>query len=189
MNEEKSIQQNRIEEAVKRKRKKRISIILVIALSGIAIIGLITYAIKQSNKNLPGTAFPDQGRDHFEIGYPFAYNSNPPTSGPHFKDPAKWGAYREEMHDQILIHNLEHGGVWISYKPEIPDDIRAKLERMYEKYGAKVIVTPRAKNDTDIALAVWTRLDKFNVNEYSDERVENFIKRLRNKTAPEPFAL
>ena len=59
--------------------------------------------------------------------------------------------------------------------------MKQKSEGLYEKYGRKIIVTPRSKNDTDIALAAWTRLDKFNVNEYSDERVEKFIKAFRNK--------
>src|SRR3989344_5078 len=44
-----------------------------------------------------------------------AYNSNPPTSGPHYEQPSRWGVSQAELPDEQLIHNLEHGGIWISY--------------------------------------------------------------------------
>lgn len=173
----------RVEEAIKRKKIKKIlrnSIILGTIL--VLILGGIWYNIMRT-RNLPGTLVSDQGREHIAItntNHP-SYNSNPPTSGPHFSQPSEWGVYKQELADETLIHNLEHGGVWISYKPGIPEEVRKNLENFYKKWGRKVIVTPRSKNDSDIALAAWNRLDKFSVSEYSEERVEKFIKAFRNK--------
>ena len=175
------------------KRMAKIKITAVILIAGVLLIGgtiwLVKYLKKQQG-DLPGQLFSEVSREHIASGAPHPpYNSNPPTSGHHYGQSAEWGIYKEQLPDEQLIHNLEHGGVWISYKPGISDDIVKKLEGMYEKYGKrKIIVTPRPENDIDIALAVWTRLDKFNVSEYSDERVENFIQRLKNKLGPEPFA-
>lgn len=145
--------------------------------------------LKHREENLPGASVQVLGRNHVPKGAAHsAYNSNPPTSGDHYDVPAEWGVYKEPLEDEQLIHNLEHGGVWIAYKPDISKDIITKLEGMVKKYGKKVIVAPRPVNDSDVAVAVWGRLDKFSVAEYSDERVENFIESLRNKTAPEPWA-
>lgn len=171
----------RRELAIRTKRVKRIfwgfGIIVIIVVVG--AIGL--FATRRRSANLPGQLIPDQGAEHVAPEHQFEYNSNPPTSGPHFANPAEWGIYKEELPDQTLIHNLEHGGVWISYKPGIPDETREKLEKFYETWGRKVIITPRAKNDADIALAAWNHLDTFGVSEYSDERVERFIKAFRNR--------
>lgn len=151
----------------------------------LAVLGLLIYGgiwwSRSARQNLPGELIPDQGREHVTSANHPPYSSNPPTSGWHFGWEAEWRVYKEELPDETLIHNLEHGGIWISYRPDIPEDIIKRLESFYDKYGRKIIVTPRPKNDTDIALAAWTRLDKFNASDYSDERVERFIKAFRNK--------
>lgn len=166
---------------MRRRNVKRIIIVTIIVLFlGCSIFGGIQYS-RWRGRNLPGQLISDQGRQHVQPGHGHTYNSNPPTSGPHFAQVAEWGAYKEELPDEVLIHNLEHGGIWISYKLEISEEIRKKLESFYEKYGRKVIVVPRAKNDSDIALAAWNRLETFNVADYSDERVERFIKAFRNR--------
>lgn len=129
----------------------------------------------------PGQFIPDQGAAHVALDTKFGYNSNPPTSGPHFATPAEWGVYKEEIHDQVLIHNLEHGGIWVAYKPGINPEVASKLEVIAKEFGRKVIMAPRAANDSDIALAAWNHLDKFSVAEFSEERVRKFIKAYRNK--------
>lgn len=172
---------SRTEEAIKRKRiKKFLGVAGISGLLVFLVLGGILYS-RTRDRNLPGALIPDQGREHVRPGHTHIYSSNPPTSGWHFNQPAEWGIYKEEVADETLIHNLEHGGVWISYKPDIPEEVRKKLENFYEKWGRKVIVAPRSKNDSDISLAAWNRLDKFSLSEYSDERVEKFIKAFRNR--------
>lgn len=179
--EQTDIKNQRIADAVRRK-KRQIAVKIFVAAVIVAAFGygLFWYA-SQRGKNLSGALYPDQGREHIAQGHEHSYNSNPPTSGWHYPQAAEWGAYREELPDETIIHNLEHGGIWISYKPDISEEIRAKLEGFFEKWGRKIIVAPRAKNDADIALAAWTRLDTFAVSEYSEERVEQFIRAYRNK--------
>lgn len=173
--------QERTDRAIRRKHTRRIFWIFgFAAVFALLIYGGMRYA-RWKNENLPGVAFPDQGREHVAGAHQHEYNSNPPTSGWHHASPAEWGVYKEEIVDEAAVHNLEHGGIWISYKPGIPDDLRRKLEAFYETWGRKIIITPRAKNDSDVALAAWTRLDTFSAAEYSDERVERFIKAFRNK--------
>lgn len=175
------IKKSRVGQAIRRKNiKKAIWVIGSIAVLVFLVAGGIFYS-RWKNQNLPGEFVSDQGREHVGPGHGHIYNSNPPTSGPHFVRPAEWGLYKEELPDEVLIHNMEHGGVWISYKPEIAKDTIKNLESFYEKYGRKIIVAPRSKNDTDIALAAWNRLDKFSAAEYSDERIERFIRAFRNK--------
>ena len=175
------LKRERAEGAVRRKRRNTaIAAIAALLVIGGAVYGGVSYS-RWRAAHLPGRPFEDQGREHVGTGHQHVYNSNPPVSGWHFPQPAEWGVYKEELPDEVLIHNLEHGGIWISYKPDISEDLRAKLEKFYEIYGRKIIVTPRAKNDSDVVLAAWTRLDTFSAAEYSDERIKRFVKAFRNK--------
>lgn len=175
------IKKERLDSAIRRKRVRTgiIFAVSAIIVGGIAFWGF--YYMDRAAEDLPGQSFPNQGQEHVTTTNHPAYNSNPPTSGWHYPKPAEWGAYKQEIPDEILIHNLEHGGIWISYKPGISQEVIEKLEDLQKKWGRKVIVAPRSANDTDIALAAWTRLDKFSVSEFSDERAEKFIKAFRNK--------
>jgi len=171
----------RVDEALRRKKMRRIFFVLLIILLAVILTAGVFWYGKRRQKNLPGQFLAEQGREHVGLEHVFSYNSNPPTSGPHFSKEAEWGVYKEELADRTVIHNLEHGGIWISYKPDISEEIRKKLESFYDEWGRKIIVTPRSQNDSDIALAAWNRLDKFSASEYSDERVDKFIRAFRNK--------
>lgn len=131
----------------------------------------------------PGEAFPSQGREHIAPGesHP-AYNSNPPTSGWHYAQAAPPGAYRQEIPDEILIHNLEHGCVWISYKDPKNTELVEKLDAIAARYPTSVVLAPRPKNDSAIAVAAWQRLLK--IETFDQDQIEEFIKAWRNK-APE----
>jgi len=126
-------------------------------------------------------AHPIQGQEHIKPGQQHdAYNSNPPTSGWHYEEPARADFYDTPLPDEQLVHNLEHGHIWIAYHPRIPDEVK----RAIKKFTAlMVIATPRDANDTDIALGAWGRLDKFNLDgqPLDEARIADFIRRYRDK--------
>lgn len=118
---------------------------------------------------LPGIRFPDLGQEHVEVGTSVTYNSNPPTSGPHYPYPAAWGIYKDRPADGFLVHNLEHGGVIISYNPkQIKDQELSQLRqqaRSLSNFNGRIILTPRLNLDTAIALTAWNylqELDRYN---------------------------
>lgn len=125
-------------------------------------------------------SIPVLGRNHIADGTRASYNSTPPTSGPHYASPAPARFYDEELPDEQLVHNLEHGHIWISYKPDLPLEVVKVLK---DFAGGNIVVTPRSQNDTDVALTGWGRLDKFNIeaNGLDKQRVEDFISRYKNR--------
>src|SRR3989344_7970741 len=89
------------------------------------------------------------GRNHIQEGIAFSgYNSNPPTSGDHYQNPAPARFYDKELSDEQIVHNLEHGHIWIAYKPSLSGEVIGSLKNFA---GGNIIITPRSKNDTDIA--------------------------------------
>jgi len=120
------------------------------------------------------------GRSHIAQGTEGSgYNSEPPTSGPHWGNPAKNGIYDTPLPDQQLIHNLEHGHIWISYKSEVGEEVINKLKEIVKEDDWKVVLAPRDKNETKIVLAAWGRVLKMEEPEY--EKIKDFIKTYRNR--------
>lgn len=145
------------------------------------------FVVKEDNSKTAavGQEFSNQGQTHINNGAAHdPYNSNPPTSGSHYTQPANWGVYQTPLMDEQALHNLEHGGIWISYK-NIDDDTKGKLETIAKANGGSIIMSPRETNDSKIALASWTRLEKLDA--YDEGKVLEFIKANKNKS-PEPIA-
>jgi len=189
-------QLNPREEAVKagqrrvRAQKTTKRLVMFLALALVAYGGFKLFGGKEpvDNKPVPGVYFEAQSRDHIAIGAEHPeYNSNPPTGGWHYSQPAQTGIYDKELPDEQLIHNLEHSHVWITYKPGAIDDASIeKLADLAKKYGPKMIMTPRSANDSPIALAAWQYLAKFDaVNDEPLSQMDDFIEYHRGRSGPE----
>jgi hypothetical protein len=150
-----------------------ISILIVAAFLGVGI--WLSKSSTKTPQDLPGQSFESQGQAHIAEGSTEhePYNSNPPTSGPHWPAPAAWGVYPGGQPDERLVHNLEHGGIWISYHPEKVDQNTINLLNDFTKRYGKIIVEPRPKNDAAISLAAWTFLQ--NLDQYDDSTIVKFI--------------
>src|SRR3989304_1142679 len=76
----------------------------------------------------PGERVREVGNPHIPVGTKgTGYTRNPPTSGEHYGSEAKWDVYTQPVPDELVIHNLEHGGIWISYKDPNDTGLASKL--------------------------------------------------------------
>ena len=87
------------------------------------------------------------------------WNSNPPTSGPHYGEWAVWGFYDEEVPLVKSVHNLEHGGVVIHFGPQVPQAEVEKLRTFYGDDPNGLLVAPLPSNADTITLSAWTAPD------------------------------
>ena len=83
------------------------------------------------------------------------WNTDPPTNGPHFGQAAIFGIYEDELEQARLIHNLEHGGIFILYGDEVPDSTVAELETFYDDHKTGTIMAPLARLGDEFALGAW----------------------------------
>jgi hypothetical protein len=176
-------QKERELEAKRARRKRTVKRIGYLALALAAVFALGWRYVATSAPKGPDLSEPILilGRNHIPDGTKFdGYNSNPPTSGPHYPQPANTGFYSAELPDERVVHNLEHGHVWIAYRPNLPEEVIGVLRKFA---GGMVIVAPRAANDKDIALAAWGRLDKFDFDggPADKQRIRDFILRYQNQ--------
>jgi hypothetical protein len=83
------------------------------------------------------------------------WNTDPPTSGPHYNITLIYGAYTEPIDIGRALHNLEHGAVYILYGDDVPDATVAQLRAFYDAHQNGTILAPYAKLGDKIALGAW----------------------------------
>src|SRR3989344_2466017 len=169
-----------------RKKKFRIWIIWGAVILVIAAVGYFAYKYVSKVSNIPdiGEVFPIEGSNHIAEGTKVNYKTNPPSSGDHYGTPANWGIYDHEIPDEAVVHNLEHGGIWISYRPDVPEATKEKLRSLAGEYSGKIILTPRAANDSPIAIVSWGRIHKMGIGpdgSFNADTIYNFISKYRNR--------
>ncbi len=127
----------------------------------------------------PGERYPDQGNTHIDLGADHPpYNSTPATSGWHYPvplAPVHWGLYAEPLPDEVLVHNLEHGGIGVHYNcpqgcDDLVDDLVAAIQ---SQPRTKIVASPYPAMPTRIALTAWNYLDAF--EEFDAARIVAFI--------------
>jgi thiol-disulfide isomerase/thioredoxin len=138
--------------------------------------------------DLPGTFYPDIGREHLQPGETYdRYLSDPPTSGPHDPQPVPWGPYNEPIPKEKLVHNLEHGGLLVLYNcPEGCTELVEELEPFVGRYaasGVKLVLAPYPGMDSRLALVAWGYLDTF--DELDPERIAQFLEADLGSRGPE----
>jgi hypothetical protein len=115
---------------------------------------------------------------------PVAYSAVPPAGGPH--DPAwlECGAYDAPVRDENAVHDLEHGTVWITYDPALPDAEVASLEGELPDNG---LLSPYDDLPSPVVVTVWGR--QLRLTGAGDPRLPMFVAAFGDgHTAPEPFA-
>src|SRR5205823_2255485 len=113
--------------------------------------------VQYSDKDIE--TFPNEGQEHVPVGTVIPYQTDPPTSGPHYPDPAPGGFYTHVIAAGFLVHSMEHGGVIIYYSKQVTkdqlDELRA-LAQQHPGLDAQVVVVPRDDNPYPISLTAWT---------------------------------
>ena len=88
------------------------------------------------------------------------WNTFPPTSGPHYAEPAVFGSYNEPLEQARVIHNLEHGGVFIQYGSKVPKATVDQLQTFYDEHQAGTLLAPLPRLGNKIAIGAWVHTDE-----------------------------
>ncbi|KAB2341090.1 DUF3105 domain-containing protein [Actinomadura rudentiformis] len=159
---------------------------------GVVAVVAITFAFLQTrtssaSADIQGLVQKDGlSRDH--VATPVKYDSTPPMGGAH---DAAWQNCDGRVYDQALrnenaVHSLEHGAVWITYKPDLAADQISKLKEKVEG-NDYTMMSPYPDLDAPIALSAWGKQVK--VQDASDKRVDAFLKAyVKGPQTPEPGA-
>ena len=113
------------------------------------------------------------------------YAQTPPVGGDHNATWLNCGVYTEPVPDELAVHSLEHGAVWVTYRPDLPADQVATLaEGLPDTY---IVLSPREGLPSPVVASAWgTQLALTGVD---DRRLEEFVTTYRQgPQTPEPGA-
>lgn len=176
------------------KKIRNWSLVAVVVVAG--VFGLIRLTQKSPEKiefeqeveaiSLEGKVeeFEIEGRDHVPAGTAVEYQTNPPTSGGHLAEAKNWGVYNKEIDDKAGVHNLEHGGIWISYKDISEEDIAVLIE-IGRQNSQSTVVSPRSANDDKIVIASWGKMMR--LDSVDKALIQKYIDTYKNQS-PEKLA-
>lgn len=125
------------------------------------------------------------GRDHKagDISYPMT----PPAGGPHnptWQD-CTGKVYPEPVAEEMAVHSLEHGAVWVTYRPGLAAGDVAKLAKKVQGTDY-LMLSPYPDLDKPISLQAWGY--QLKVDSADDERIDAFIAKYRQQATMEPGA-
>lgn len=160
------------------------SICLATLLILVGGIFLISKQGEQLEKDLLGQKIESMGSPHVKRGDIHAdYNSNPPTSGPHWGDGVAGPGIKDKpVPDELVIHSMEHGAVVVWYEADLPKEDVEKIKSAFSDASGKKIMVPRKNLDFPVALTSWGYLLKLKTIDKA--KIKEFIES-NNDRAPE----
>jgi hypothetical protein len=171
----------------------------IVALVAVGIVGFGVYEVFKSTETWKDQANAIQGIVNYNKTDPqltrsgqhqyghIDYKQSPPVAGPHNYNwqRCQGDVYPAQIANEHAVHALEHGAVWITYRPDLPAD---QVEKLASKVRGNdfMLMSPYPGLDKPISLQAWGY--QLKLDSASDARIDAFIKALRQNATQEPGA-
>ena len=169
-----------------KERRSRIVLVTAVATVVLVIAGVVGFTVWQDVSNRPtldAVKTYTVTRDH--TTEPVTYAQTPPVGGDHAPTWLNCGVYAAPVADELAVHALEHGAVWVTYRPDLPADQVEKLASSIP--DTYMVLSPYEGLPAPVVASAWgTQLVLTGVD---DPRLAEFIKTYRQgPQTPEPGA-
>lgn len=175
-----------VRQAERRRQKLRNGIISgTLVLAAIIVIFLMFNAREQGKQQIEGvTEYTALSRDH--VSETVSYDQTPPVGGAHNPVWQNCGVYTETIANENGVHSLEHGAVWITYRPDLPDLEVRTLQALTRQSGFRLL-SPYPDLPSPIVISAWGY--QLQVEQADDPRLKDFIEQYElSPQGPEPGA-
>ncbi len=165
--------------------------ILVVALGTIAgaalgaVVPLVLLSERhQASFDVPGVkSFENLSLQHRDGT--IAYEQSPPAGGEHNPVWQNAGFYEQQVLRERAVHTLEHGAVWITYRPDLPEGQKEELRRIVESQDC-LLASPYPVS-TPVVASAWGK--QLRLKSVDDPKLKEFILVYRKgPQTPEPGA-
>ena len=165
---------------------------LAVAGAGVAVLVGVLLVVSSRDGGGEGPAPPPPGVTVFEgltnehVSGEVDYPQNPPVGGPHAPVWQNCGVYSSPVPEETAVHSMEHGAVWLTYRPGLSRSQVRDLEELAEGRG-HVLVSPYPGLPAPVVASAWER--QLVVADAEDPRLERFVDAFeRGPHSPEPGA-
>jgi hypothetical protein len=158
----------------------------VLAMAGVIALVGIYWAPR-----LPfATRTPPAGVKSYEVESnrhvkgPVSYPQTPPVGGPHDPVWQNCGFYDVPVRNENAVHSLEHGAVWITYRPGLAQS-QVQTLRSLAQDESRLLVSPYPSLSSPLVLSAWGK--QLKVDSVRDARIKRFLRAyINNPDIPEP---
>ncbi len=182
--------------AYEKQRRQWLLTRIGLAAFGVLVIGGIGFWIFSSVRDQQLNQVPDgtqefayAGGDHIQPDEPqtVQYAESPPVGGKHDAAWQNCGYYDAPIRNENVVHSLEHGAVWITYRPDLPQNQIDELRRLANDQ-TYILVSPFENLQAPVVASSWNH--QIALEGADDDRLDQFIRRFRNnpETTPEQGA-
>lgn len=102
------------------------------------------------------------------------YPDSPPLGGDHNIRWLACDVYDAPVPDEFAVHSMEHGGVWITYRPGLPAADVATLAALANSNQEFVLVSPYEGLATPVQASTWGR--SLTADAATDPRLAQFVQ-------------
>ncbi|RPF28222.1 DUF3105 domain-containing protein [Georgenia muralis] len=183
-------------EQVRRDRRRRLVIVAAVGVVILALVGTTTAVIlgarteqaaveAAAEQPIPDVEeTTDLSANHVDAA--IAPSALPPLGGDHDPVWQNCGTYDEPVPSANAVHSLEHGVVWVTYRPDLPEDEVAMLREIVEG-KSYALLSPYPGLAAPVVLTAWGV--QLELDDVDDERIPTFLtKYLQGEQSPEPGA-
>jgi hypothetical protein len=104
---------------------------------------------------------------------PVSYPQIPPVGGAHNPVWVPCGYYDMPLQNEMGVHSLEHGAIWITYRPDVPQSDVDRLATL-AKSQKDILVSPWDSTlPTPVVATAWGR--QLQLQSITDPRLVQFI--------------
>ena len=141
--------------------------------------------IAAANKPIDGVqSFTGLTRNH--TSSQVAYPQNPPVGGDHSPQIVNCGIYTKPVNKWEAVHSLEHGAVWVTYRPDLPQQQIDALAKAASSHPYELL-SPYPGLPSPIVASAWGK--QLKVENANDPRLPLFLQKfLQGPQTPEPGA-
>ncbi|MCC6607304.1 MAG: DUF3105 domain-containing protein [Anaerolineae bacterium] len=152
--------------------------LIVLGTIVLGVLGLvfILYLNVRPERPIEGVIqFPRPARGHDDT-LVFAASEAPPAGGEHYNVWQNCGIYAEPVLTGNAVHSMEHGAVWITYRPDLAADEVTALQQLV-RGETFLLLSPYEGQESPIILTAWGL--QLEVDSASDGRIEDFVERYK----------
>lgn len=167
--------------------KRRLPLVALLVGVGLAVV-LLTAAVLVPMLDEPTPTLSDvtvhEDLDPSHVAGEVEYPQSPAVGGPHAAQWLECGVYDQPVREENVVHDLEHGTFWITYRPDLAEDDVEDLAGLLPENG---ILSPYPDLAAPVVVTVWGR--QLRLDGVDDPRLPLFLQEYAGgATAPEPFA-
>lgn len=157
---------------------------------GLALFVVLGYAVlnagsaapnplRDAEESVPGIEVAQESPAQEHRPGPLEYEQSPSWGGPHN---GTWTTctgqvYEDQVPEENAAHSMEHGAVWVSYRPDLPEDEVAALRGLVEGADYRLL-SPFPGQKAPVSVQAWGR--QLTVDSATDERLETFADEFTN---------